>query len=155
MIRDDTAAIVSVLVLIMVFFIPICLIIVSAPAQPYRAIGVEPLREAAIAAGVTICNVTDTHWNVPGATGGKTYIISDNCAARTPENTIVIQVQGFDSVESRDAAVATHYSQTINHAGPVGKLFVYGQYVAYIQAEPNSELVKKIADELRKEGYLS
>ena len=155
MIRDDTAAIVSVLVLIMVFFIPIGLIIVSAPAQPYHPIGVEPLREAAIAAGVRICNVTETHWNVPGATGGKTYIISDNCAALTPENTVLIQVQGFDSIESRDEAVVRHHSQTLNHAGPIGKLLVYGQYVAYIQAPPDSEVVRKIADELRKEGYIT
>jgi hypothetical protein len=152
---DETAAIVSVLVILLVFFIPIGLIIVSVPAQPYRPIGVEPLREAAIAAGVTVCNVTDTHWNVPGATGGKTYIISDNCAALTPENTVIIQVQGFDSMESRDAAVISHHSQTINHAGPVGKLLVYGQYVAYIEAPPNSEVVRKIADELRKEGHIT
>lgn len=152
---DDSAAIVSVLVILMVFFIPIGLIIVTVPAQPYRAIGVEPLREAAIAAGVTICNITDTHWNVPGATGGKTYIISDNCAALTPENTVIIQVQGFDSMESRDAAVVRHHTQTINHAGPVGKLLVYGQYVAYIQAPPDSEVVRKIADELRKEGHIT
>jgi len=152
---DDYAAIVGVLVLLMVFFIPIGFIIVSVPAQPYHAIGIEPLREAAIAAGVTICNVTDTHWNVPGATGGKTYIISDNCVALTPENTILIQVQGFDSIESRDAAVVRYYAQTLNHAVPVGKLLVYGQYLAYVQAPPNSEVVRKIAGELRKEGYIT
>ncbi len=150
--KDKTGTLVSVLVILMFVFLPFGLIIVSVPAQPYHVIGVEPLREAAIAAGVKVCNVTDSHWNVPGATGGKTYVLSDNCAARTSENSIVIQVQGFDSVESRDAAVRSHNSQTINHAGPVGKLFVYGQYVAYVQAPPNSEVVRKIADELRKEG---
>ncbi len=92
---------------------------------------------------------------MPGATGGKTYIVSDNCAALTPENTVIIRVQGFDSMESRDAAVISHHSQTINHAGPVGKLLVYGEYVAYIQAPPNSEVVRKIADELRKEGHIT
>ena len=39
--------------------------------------------------------------------------------------------------------------------GPIGKLLVYGQYVAYIQAPPDSEVVRKIADELRKEGYIT
>lgn len=145
----------SVLVILMFVLLPFGLIVASVPAQPYTVIAVEPFREAAIAAGVKICNETDTLWNAPGAMGGKTYVLSDNCGAMTPGNTIVVSVQKFDSVDSRDGAIRLYYAQTVNHAGPLGNVFVYGQYIAFVQASKNSEVVKKIADELRKEGYIS
>ncbi len=147
-------AIMSVLVILMFVFLPFGFIAASVPAQPYTVISVEPLREAAVASGVKICNETDTLWNVPGAIGGRTYVLSDECGAMTPDNTIVVSVQKFDTADSRDGAIRLYYSNTVNHAGPVGNVFVYGQYVAFVQAPKNSGLVKKIADELRKEGYI-
>ncbi len=95
----------GVLVLLMFILLPFGLIVISVPEQPYTPISIEPLREAAAAAGVGVCNATDTVWNVPGAMGGRTYVLSDNCGAMTPENTIVVSVQKFDSKDSRDGAV--------------------------------------------------
>ncbi len=145
----------GVLVILMFTLLPFGLIIASVSSQPYTQVPGEPLRNAAIAAGVKVCNVTDTRWNVPGAAGGKTYVFSLDCGATTLENTIVVAVQKFDTEEARDGAVRQYYAQTMNHAAPYGNVFVYGQYVAFVQASKNSEIVRKIADELRKEGYIT
>ncbi len=47
------------------------------PAEPYHVVSGEPLRDAAQAAGITVVSATDSTWQVAGATGGKTYTLSD------------------------------------------------------------------------------
>jgi hypothetical protein len=143
----------SILALVMVFMIliiPIGLCFYSAPpAEPYTVSPVNPLPAAVQAAGAAICSTMDTHWNVTGATGGKTYVISADCAARTSSNTITVQVQAFDSTESRDAAVQIYNTMTVGRGKPTGNLFAYKQYLIYV-TPPNTPLMKSIGAELQK-----
>jgi hypothetical protein len=133
-----------ILVLILFFMLPIGWLLVSFTAEPYRVVSGEPLRVAAQAAGIKVVNATDTTWPIGGATGGKTYTLSDESG-----NIYTIQTQAFDSAESRDAAVLLYNSQSIGRGKPVGKLIVIGNYLIYIQPYTGA-ILKKIAPELRK-----
>jgi hypothetical protein len=133
-----------ILVIILFFMLPIGWLLVTYTAEPYHAVSGEPLRVAAQAAGIKVVNATDTTWPIGGATGGKTYTLSDESG-----NIYTIQTQAFDSSESRDAAVLLYNSQSIGRGKPVGKLIVIGNYLIYIQPYTGA-ILKKIAPELRK-----
>jgi len=60
-----------------------------------------------------------------------------------------VQIQAFDSVESRDAAVQMYNTMTVGRSKPVGNLFAYGQYLIYV-TPPNTALMKQIGAELQK-----
>jgi hypothetical protein len=142
-------SVLAVVVVLMILFIPIGLCFVSVTPEPYTVIPTNPLPTAVQAAGASICSTTDTRWNVTGATGGKTYVISSNCAAQTSTNTIKVQIQAFDSVQSRDAAVQTYNTMSVGRGKPVGNLFEYNQYVIYV-TPPNTNLMRSIQTQLKK-----
>ncbi|TAJ44671.1 hypothetical protein [Methanofollis fontis] len=146
--EKSLVAVVSVILVAAIVMIPVGIAALLHQAEPYRIVEGEPLREAAEAAGLRVCNVTDTLWNVPGATGGTAYVISDSCTDPDAE-TIRVEVQAFDSEESRDAALRTYLSQSVGRARPVGSLIVVGQYLVYVEPY-DSDLFKRLAPELKK-----
>ena len=114
--------------------------------SPYRTVAGEPVKDAIKTAGITVTSVKDTRWNQPGATGGKTYVLSDN-----EGNTVTIAAQAFDSAESREAAIRLYNSYTVGKGRPVGKLFVVNQYVVYV-IPADSPVLTTLVPELVKIG---
>ncbi|MDD1694481.1 MAG: hypothetical protein LUQ71_07135 [Methanoregula sp.] len=132
------------LFLILMFLIPCALIIFVSEEVPYRVVAGEPVRDAAQAAGITITSVRDTTWNLTGATGGKTYVLSDRSG-----NVVTLSTQAFDSEESRDAAIRLYNAHPLGRGKPVGSLLVVGQHLVYV-TPANSEILAEIAPHLKK-----
>jgi hypothetical protein len=133
-----------ILILILIFLVPIGWILVFSAAEPYHVVSGEPLRDAAQAAGIKVVNATDSTWPVPGATGGKTYTLSDENG-----NIYTVQSQSFDIAASRDAAIQVYNAQTVGRGRPVGKLIIVGNNLLYVTPY-TSEILKRIAPELQK-----
>ncbi len=133
-----------ILVLLLFFMLPIGWLLVTYTAEPYHAVSGEPVRVAAQAAGIKVVNATETTWPIGGATGGKTYTLSDESG-----NVYTIYTQSFDSAGSRNAAIQLYNSQSIGRGKPVGKLMVIGNYLVYVKPY-TSGILKKIAPELKK-----
>lgn len=148
MTEKSLVAVVSVLLIVAIVLIPVGIAVLMHQAEPYRVVEGEPLREAAVAAGISVCNVTDTLWDLPGATGGATYVLSDDCTDPGAD-TVTVRTQAFDSEESRDAAVRTYLSQGVGRLRPVGNLIVVGQYLVYVEPY-DSDLLTRLAAELKK-----
>lgn len=143
-------ALLLVVFIVVMFLIPFGLVAVTVPAEPYRVVSGEPLREAAQALGIQVCNVTEIHPAIPGATNGKIYELSRDCNATGGR--LVVVVQGFDSIEARDAAIRNHLNQPIGRGKPSGNLIVHGQYLIYVQGLSNGEVAQQIAKEIRARG---
>jgi hypothetical protein len=131
------------LFLVLMFILPFILIILMGGEVPYSVISGEPVKDAIKAAGVTVISTSDSTWNLPGATGGKTYVLSDAAG-----NTVTISTQSFDSADSRDAAIRLYNSHPVGRGHPVGSLIVIGSQLAYI-TPANSEILKEIGAALR------
>jgi len=144
MTNQDNGSWAVILILILIFLVPIGWILVFSTAEPYHVVSGEPLRDAAQAAGITVVNVTNSTWPVPGATGGKTYTLSDENG-----NIYTVQSQSFDSAASRDAAIQLYNAQSVGRGRPVGKLIVIGNHLIYVKPY-TSEILKRIAPGLQK-----
>jgi hypothetical protein len=129
--------------LILMFLIPCVMIIFVAAEVPYSTVSGEPVKDAAIAAGITVTSVKDSTWNLPGATGGKTYMLSD-----TAGNTVTISTQSFDSADSRDAVIRLYNAHPVGRGHPVGSLIVLGSQLVYV-TPANSEILNEIGPALR------
>ncbi|MGA2918160.1 hypothetical protein [Methanoregula sp.] len=129
--------------LILMFLIPCVMIIFVAAEVPYSTVSGEPVKDAAIAAGITVTSVKDSTWNLPGATGGKTYVLSD-----TAGNTVTISTQSFDSADSRDAVIRLYNAHPVGRGHPVGSLIVLGSQLIYV-TPANSEILNEIGPALR------
>jgi hypothetical protein len=148
--ESGSGSILAIGVVFMILIIPIGLCFYSAPpAEPYTVVVTDPLETAVHNAGAIICDTTNTQWDVPGATGGKTYVVSYDCTNQNSANTITVQIQAFDSQESRDAAVMMYNTMTVGKGKPTGNLFAYNQYLIYV-TPPNTPLMKSIGVELQK-----
>ncbi|MGB7787555.1 hypothetical protein [Methanoregula sp.] len=80
------------LFLILVFLIPCALIIVVSVELPYSTVSGEPVKNAIRVAGVTVTSTKNVTWNLPGATGGKTCVLSDaagNNDQRSPSTALI------------------------------------------------------------------
>jgi len=132
------------LFLIVMILIPVGLIIFVSGEVPYRIVPGEPIREAAQASGIVVTSVKDTTWNLPGATGGKTYTLSDSAG-----NVVTVSTQAFDSADSRDGAIRIYNAYPVGRGRPVGSLIVIGQHVIYV-TPANSPILKQIAPDLKK-----
>ncbi|MCX6692488.1 MAG: hypothetical protein NTW33_10710 [Methanoregula sp.] len=130
--------------LTILFLIPVGVIIFVAEESPYHQVSGEPLNEAAQATGITVTSVKDSTWNLPGATGGKTYVLTDNTG-----EIVTVSTQSFDSSESREAAIRIYNAQSVGRGKPVGSLVVLGQHLIYV-TPANSEILKRLAPELKK-----
>jgi len=142
--ESDTAAWVAILIILAVFLLPIIWIVALYPAEPFHAVRGEPVREAAQGAGITVVGATDSTWPVAGATGGKTYTLSDENG-----NIYTVQSQSFDNAGSRDAAVQVYNAQSVGRGRSVGKLFIVGNHLVYVTPY-TSEILKAIAPGLQK-----
>ena len=131
------------LFLVLMFILPFILIILMGGEVPYSVISGEPVKDAIKAAGVTVISTSDSTWNLPGATGGKTYVLSDAAG-----NTVTISTQSFDSADSRDAAIRLYNSHPVGRGHPVGSLIVIRSQLVYI-TPANSEILKEIGTALR------
>ncbi|MHB8163467.1 MAG: hypothetical protein ACYDDV_03845 [Methanoregula sp.] len=130
--------------LIIVVLMPLGLILVVAEESPYHMVSGEPVNEAAQATGITVASVRDSTWNLPGAQGGKTYVLTDNAG-----ETVTVSTQSFDSADSRDAAVRLHYAQQVGRSKPVGSLVVIGQHLIYV-TPANSNILERLAPILKQ-----
>jgi hypothetical protein len=130
--------------LVIMFLVPVGLIIFVSGEVPYRVITGEPVNAAAQAAGVSVASVKDTTWNLTGAIGGKTYMLTDRSG-----DVVTIATQNFDSQESRDAAIRLYNSHPLGKGRPVGSLLVIGQQLVYV-TPANSVILDRIAPELKK-----
>lgn len=133
-----------VLFLVLMFLVPFGLVTLIYEETPYRTVTGEPVKEAAQAAGISVTSVKDTTWNLPGATGGRQYTLSDRDG-----NVVTISTQSFDSAESRDAAIRLYNSHAVGRGKTVGTLLIVGQHLVY--ATPaNSPILKDLAPALKK-----
>jgi hypothetical protein len=141
--ENDNTAIAILVILVIIFLVPIGLILLTFPAEPYHVVTGEPVREAAQAAGVQVINTTDVTWSLPGSLGGKTYVLADNAG-----NTVTVQTQTFDSPGSRDAAIVTFSAQSVGKGKTIGTLVVVGDQVIHIGPDPGG-ILKNIGSELK------
>lgn len=130
--------------LVVVVLTPLGLVFLVAEASPYHPVSGEPVNEAALATGISVVSVKDSTWNLPGAMGGKTYVLTDNTG-----ETVTVATQSFDSAESRDAAVRTYSAQSVGRGKPVGSLVILGQHLVYV-TPAHSDILKRLAPELKK-----
>jgi hypothetical protein len=142
--ESDNGSWTVILILILIFLVPIGWMLVFYSAEPYHVVSGEPLRDAAQAAGIKVVSATDSTWPVAGATGGKTYTLSDENG-----NIYTVQSQSFDSAGSRDAVIRVFNAQSVGRGRPVGKLIIVGNNLVYVKPY-TSEILKRIAPELQK-----
>ena len=131
------------LFLVIIFIIPVGLTIFVAGEVPYRVVSGEPVKDAAQISGITVMSVKDTMWNLPGATGGKTYVLTDSSGEM-----VTVATQSFDSADTRDAAVRLYNAHPIGKGRPAGSLIVVGQQLVFI-TQPNSAILEKIGPHLQ------
>ena len=142
--ENDSSAIVLLVFLVIIVLVPIGLIMLTFPAEQYYLVTGEPVREAAQAAGLHVVNSTNVQWPVPGALGGKTYILEDNAG-----HELVIRTQKFDSEQSRDAIIRISSAQSVGRGKPADFLIVRGQELIFVS--PSQEgLLSRIVPELTK-----
>ena len=130
--------------LVLMTLIPMGVIFVAIAESPYYLVSGEPVNDAALATGITVTSVKDSTWNLPGALGGKTYVLTDGSG-----ETVTVATQSFDSAESRDAAVRTYNAQSVGRGKPVGSLVVLGQHLIYV-TPAHSSILERLAPELKK-----
>jgi hypothetical protein len=133
-----------VLFLLLIFLIPFGLIILVSEEVAYSNVPEEPVKIAAQAAGISVSFVKDITWNLPGATGGRLYILTDRAG-----NTVTISTQSFESAASRDAAIRLYNAHPVGRGKPVGTMLVTGQHLVY--ATPaNSPVLAELAPALKQ-----
>jgi len=142
--EENTATWAVIIVLVMIFLLPIGWIFFSYPAEPHYVVTGEPVREAAQAAGIHVISTSAITWPIPGAEGGKIYLLEDDAG-----NTLAVQTQTFDSAESRDAAILTFSAQTIGKGKTAGTLIVVGDQVIHFGPDPGG-IISRIGTELRE-----
>ena len=132
--------------LVVMFLIPCGIIIFVSHEAAYFQVSGEPVKDAANLTGITISSVKENAGYLPGATGGRTYVLSDNNG-----NTLTLATQTFDSQESRDAAIRLYNSHPVGHGKPVSSLHIVGQHLVYATPS-NSPILEKIAPVLKQKS---
>jgi len=127
-----------ILFLVLMFLIPCGLVIVIASEIPFQKLASDPAERAVLADGFTITHVNTSTWNLPGASGGKTYTLTDRNG-----NTIVVATQMFESAEARDAAIRLHNANVVGRGRQVGSLIVHGQYLISV-TPTNADIVRAL-----------
>ena len=133
----NTEGLAAVIMLVLIMLIPFGLIVLAFPAEPYRMVSGEPVREAAETAGISVVNATPVTWPLPGATGGTSYVLADG-----EGNMVRIQTQSFDSAASRDAAIRILAAQSAGRGGPVRNLVVIGDRIVAVGPDPGGILAR-------------
>lgn len=133
-----------IIILIIFVIIPFGLVALAYPAEPYRQVAGEPVRDAALASGVHVVNATDITWELPGAMGGTTYTIADDAG-----DILHVQTQKFDSALSRDGAVVVFNAQSVGKGKPIGTLVIIGDNIIHITPDSGG-ILARLGPELRK-----
>jgi len=133
-----------ILILILVILLPIAVIMVASPTEPYYVVPGEPLREAVENSGMSVVSAVDHMLPVTGATGGKIYTISD-----LNGNQFTTHTQSFDSAASRDAAIQLHNAQSAGRGKPVEDIVVIGNHLIYVRPGTR-EVIMQVMPELQK-----
>ncbi|OPX66143.1 MAG: hypothetical protein A4E37_02091 [Methanoregulaceae archaeon PtaB.Bin056] len=136
------AAVIAVLFVIVI--LPVGWILIAFPAEPHYPVPGEPVDNAVNASGVMLAHVNDITWQIPGAMGGRSYLLEDE-----EGHTLVVQTQVFETAESRDAAVVTYSAHTVGKGRPIGRIMVIGHQVVYIGPDPGG-IFQRIAPLLRE-----
>ncbi|MBP2134165.1 hypothetical protein J2128_002131 [Methanomicrobium sp. W14] len=137
-----------IVLVIAIMIIPVSIAVFMHGSSPYSEMENDPVVEAAELAGLSICSVNDSVWDIPGAEGGKTYTFSGNCT--DPDERLVVYTQAFNSSASRDAAILSFNSRVIGKLKNPGVPIVVGQYLVYVDDSRGKELSSRIADALDK-----
>lgn len=141
--------IIILIIIIFVVIFPFAYVYLTVPSEPFHILGGEPVKEAAANANIDICSVSEVGWNVPGATVGKTYIISENCDDIASSPSATIMIQGFENEEARDGAVHRFNTMTIGKTRVPGRILVIGDSIVYVKPD-NPDLASRIQAELVK-----
>jgi hypothetical protein len=115
------------ILVVAVVLTPLGIIILVGSHAPYYPVTGDPVKEILDQKGIVIDKVQDRTWDVPGALGGKVYVVTDADTEQT-----IILTQNFDSVESRDAAIRTWHTSQPGRGKPAGSLFIKGQQIIVI-----------------------
>lgn len=142
--EEDTSTWAVIIILVMIFLLPVGWIFLAYPAEPHYVVTGEPVRDAAQAAGIRVISTSDITWPIPGAEGGKIYILGDDAG-----NALAVQTQRFDSAQSRDAAILTFSAQTMGKGKTAGTLVVIGDQLIHFDPDPGG-ILRQIGAELRK-----
>ena len=137
MTRTDTILI--LLIIVAIALVPISIIALTHTAHPYYIHSGEPVLDAADAAGIGLVYTEDVFWSLPGAQGGKIYILGDKQG-----NMLNIQTQTFESEETRNAAIVTYSMHVPGRGKPYGTLVVIGDHLISISHDEGG-IYKKIA----------
>lgn len=116
-----------VIFLVAIVLLPVGMVILTGTPVPYYPVSGEPVRELLDAEGISIVSAQDSYWNMPGAAGGKTYVIVDSDNHQT-----IIATQNFETGDARDAAIRSWHTSTTGRGKPAGSLFVIGQQLIVI-----------------------
>jgi hypothetical protein len=119
---------IGLLILVLaVVLIPLGIVILAGSHSPYYAVNGEPVKDILAKKGISVTSVKENLWNVPGATGGKIYVLTDADGQQT-----TIATQSFDSEASRDAAIRAWHSSQPGRGKPIGDLIVVGQHLVVV-----------------------
>lgn len=143
-----TEEIVGVILVGMIILIPFGWIILShEPAGPVSTeSSIETITDAMTRAGIILCNETENTWDVSGALGGMTYTISTDCSAVDQRPEIIIHIQKFSSVETRDAMIREFNAQI--RGKPNGVILTHGPYVILVQGPLHADVALKLKGQL-------
>jgi len=122
-----------VLLLVLMVLIPCGLVIAIVSEVPFREIPSDPAERVVLPDGYTVTLVNSTTWSLPGALGGKTYVIMDRNG-----NRVIVATQAFASAEERDAVIRVYNANAIGRGRQAGGLIVHGQYIISVTpADPD------------------
>jgi hypothetical protein len=110
-----------VLFLFTIILLPAGVLILTDSHVPYYPVAGEPVKDMLAAQGITLVSVQDTPWNMPGAMGGKTYLVLDRDGRESR-----ISTQTFENEEARDAAIRSWHAGGTGRGRQTGTLFVHG-----------------------------
>ena len=131
--------IVAIIFVLMLVGLPMGWILISnEPPGPYYPTDADKVQAALKAAGLTICSETQYKWNVTGALGGNSFVISGDCSASGQADAIKVYTQNFDSVEDRNSAVQ-FIQKSINKNDINGGVYTYGSFVIAVQGQAGGE----------------
>ena len=144
----------SILFACMIIFLPMGWILISnEPPGAYFEAESSQVQAALKASGLNFCTQAESTWQVAGALGGSSVLVSDDCSAQVSGKAIYIHTQKFDSVQNRDAAVRL-IQKSIQMNDINGAVYTYGSFVIAVQGptggKPISEVVAQVKSGLTR-----
>lgn len=147
--NHKTLEIGGIALVVLLILIPFGWIIIAhePPGSFTDDVSVDMVKDVMTRAGFPLCSEKENVWDVPGALGGKTYTISQDCSPANQQPGITVHVQKFQSEETRDAMIRGFNSQV--RGKPNGVLLTRGPYVILVQGHGHGEIASVIDGTLR------